>query len=93
MTIEKMNEQLKKYDAIIEDATKKRNMIKHELDLALAAQAQKIFTKHHISAEELMKLKDVSADQLKAFFESIDDGAESEKNVKEIKENAKEIKP
>lgn len=92
MTIEKMNEQLKKYDAIIEDATKKRNMIKHELDLALAAQAQKIFTKHHISAEELMKLKDVSADQLKAFFESID-GAESEKNVKEIKENAKEIKP
>ena len=92
MTIEKMNEQLKKYDSIIEDATKKRNMIKHELDLALAAQAQKIFTKHHISAEELMKLKDVSADQLKAFFESID-GAESEKNVKEIKENAKEIKP
>ena len=92
MTIEKMNEQLKKYDAIIEDATKKRNVIKHELDLALAAQAQKIFTKHHISAEELMKLKDVSADQLKAFFESID-GAESEKNVKEIKENAKEIKP
>lgn len=84
MTIEKMNELVKKYDAIIEDATRKRNSVKQELDTALAAQAQRIFTKHHISAEELMKLKNVSRQQLEALFASIDKvKKENEKNAKE----------
>ena len=52
MKIEKMNEQISKWEEqkaeFDERMDKKINALKKERDLALAAQTQKIFARHHL---------------------------------------------
>ena len=80
---------------------KRINDLKKERDLALAAQTQKIFARHHLSPEELIKLKYANKEQLKQLLKMIDeieepakekqeDPAESE-NKKENENHAKEV--
>ncbi len=96
MTIERMNQVIDKYTAEIEETERKRDAVIKERDMALAAQTQKIFAKHHIPPEELMKLKYVKADQLKALLAEIGESGEVtpvKKDEKEIKDHAKEVTP
>lgn len=105
MTIEKMNERIERlenekaeYDSRMD---KKISDLKKERDLALTAQTQKIFARHHLSAEELIKLKYANKEQLKQLLKVIDeieepvkekqeDPADS-KNEKENENHAKEV--
>ena len=106
MSIEKMNEQIDKmkeqkkdYD---EQMDKKISDMEKKRDLALAAQTRRIFAKHHMNAEELLKLRYANKEQLKrvlSFIEDeIDEPAKPEpsevpgdKKEKENQNNAKEL--
>ena len=64
MKIEKMNELIEKWkaqkQAYNEQMDKKISNLERERDLAVAAATQKIFARHHLSADELLKLKHAS---------------------------------
>ncbi len=86
MTIEKMNEQIsrlkeekKAYD---EKMSRKIADLERERDLALAAQTQRVFAKHHLSPDELVRLKYASKEQLARVLEFIED------EIKEPERNA-----
>lgn len=86
MTIEKMNElidtwskQKEKYDRRME---KKIGDMVRERDLALAAQTQKVFSKHHLSPDELNKLKYANKEQLKKLLAFIDNEVNDPKENK-----------
>ncbi|MCR5234962.1 MAG: hypothetical protein K6E53_13815 [Lachnospiraceae bacterium] len=77
MNIEKMNEQIsrlkeekKAYD---EKMGRKIAELEKNRDLALAAQTQKVFARHHLSPDELVKLKYASKEQLARVLEFIED--------------------
>ena len=73
MTIERMNEEIKKCDEILEATQKKRDSLIEERDREVFKQTQKIFAKHHISIMELMKLQKANEAELKKILE-IDEG-------------------
>ena len=105
MTVERMNEQISRWksqkEAYDEQMEKKISDMEKERDLAVAAATQKIFARHHLSIDELVKLKHANKQQLQKLLKYIDEEitepaapAEEEpdiKNEKEIKENAKEL--
>lgn len=106
MKIEKMNELISKWEEqkseYVERMDKKINALKKERDLELAAQTQKIFARHHLSPEELVKLKYASKQQLQKVLdfieEEIPEPSKSEpetesdvKNEKEIKDHAEKV--
>ena len=75
MTIEKMNEligrwerQKAEYDERME---KKISGLKHERDVTIAAQTQRIFAKHRIDPDELNRLKYASREQLRKVLDFI----------------------
>ena len=86
MTIDKMNElidtwskQKEEYDRRME---KKIGDMVRERDLALAAQTQKVFSKHHLSPDELNKLKYANKEQLKKLLAFIDNEVNDPKENK-----------
>ena len=106
MKIEKMNELISKWEGqkseYDERMDKKIGDMKKERDLAVAAQTQKIFARHHLSAEELIKLKYASKKQLQTVLDFIDseieepsklesEKASDDKKEKENQNNAKEL--
>ncbi len=104
MSIEKMNEQIERlkdqkreYD---EQMDKKISDLEKKRDLALAAQTQRIFAKHHLKSEELLKLRYANKEQLKRVLnfidEEISESSEPEEkpdtqNEKENEKHAKEV--
>lgn len=103
MTIERMNELIDKWEGQKKDYDERMDAkisgMKKDRDLAVAAQTQKIFARHHLSPEELSKLKYANKEQLKRLLKFIDDEitepvrAEKPdtKIEKENKDNAKEV--
>ena len=106
MTIEKMNEQISKWEEqkseYDEKMDKKINALKRERDLALAAQTQRVFARHHMSPSELVKLKYASKQQLQKVLDFIEEEIEEpakpepeeaaeNKKEKENQNNAKEL--
>ena len=96
MTIEKMREQLyklKERKRVFNEGIDRRiDSLEREYDLALAAQTQRIFTRHKLSADELNKLKFASRAQLKKLLAFIDNEIEEpspnrNRNEKETEEN------
>ena len=94
MTIDKMNEliaiwtkQKEEYDRRME---KKIGDMVRERDLALAAQTQKVFSKHHLSPDELNKLKYANKEQLKKLLAFIDNEVNDPKENKRKKEKEAE---
>ncbi len=104
MTIEKMNEQISKWEEqkseYDEKMEKKINALKRERDLALAAQTQRIFARHHMSPAELVKLKYASKQQLQKVLNFIEEeieepakpGSEETSEDKKEKENQNHAK-
>ena len=96
MTIEKMNELISKWEgqkAEYDDRMdKKIGKMRRERDLAVAAQTQKIFARHHMSAEELIKLKYASKQQLQKVLDFIEEEIEepSKPEPKEAADDQKE---
>ena len=72
MTIERMNELIDKWEGQKKDYDQRMDAkisgMKKDRDLAVAAQTQKIFARHHLSPEELSKLKYASKEQLKRLL-------------------------
>ena len=106
MTIEKMNELIGKWETqkaeYDERMEKKITGMKKERDLAVAAQTQKIFARHHLSAEELVRLKYANRQQLQKLLDYIGEEIkepeksesgedEAEEKEKEIPDHAKEV--
>lgn len=106
MKIEKMNEQISKWEEqkaeYDERMDKKINALKRERDLALAAQTQKIFARHHLSAGELVRLKYANKQQLQKVLDFIEEEIEEpakpepatgtdDKEEKENQNHAKEL--
>lgn len=106
MKIEKMNELISKWEEqkseYDERMDKKIGDMRRERDLAVAAQTQKIFSRHHLSAEELIKLKYANKQQLQRILDFIDEEIEEEgksepvtateeKKEKEKEDHAKEV--
>ncbi len=104
MTIEKMNELISKWKgqkaAYDKQMDKKIADMEKERDLAVAAATQKIFAKHHLGADELMRLKYANKEQLKKLLdfieEEIGEPEDPEKKTDENKEkenvnHAKEV--
>ena len=77
MTIERMNELIDKWEGQKKDYDQRMDAkisgMKKDRDLAVAAQTQKIFARHHLSPEELSKLKYASKEQLKRLLKFIDE--------------------
>ena len=74
--------------------------LEQKRDLALAAQTRRIFAKHHLRSDELLKLKYANKEQLKRVLSFIDEeiteSADPEnkpdtKNEKENDYHAKEV--
>ena len=104
MKIEKMNELIEKWkaqkQAYDEQMDKKISAMERERDLAVAAATQKIFAKHHLSADELLRLKHANKEQLQRLIDFIEEEIEEpakpakkpdEKSEKEIENHAKEV--
>ncbi len=103
MNVEKMNEQIsrlrdekKAYD---EKMVRKIADLERKRDLAIAAETQKAFARHHLSPDELAKLKYASKEQLARVLEFIDDEItepvkpviRSDKKKEDNENNAKEF--
>lgn len=106
MKIEKMNELIEKWkaqkQAYNEQMDKKITDLERERDLAVAAATQKIFARHRLSADELLKLKYASKQQLQKVLEFIEEEIEEpekpeplevteDKKEKENQNHAKEV--
>lgn len=104
MSIEKMNEQIERLKdqkrEFDEQMDKKIADLEQKRDLALAAQTRRIFAKHHLRSDELLKLKYANKEQLKRVLSFIDEeiteSADPEdkpdtKNEKENDNHAKEV--
>lgn len=105
MSIEKMDEQIRKWKeqkkSYDEQMDKKISDMEKKRDLALAAQTRRIFARHHLSSDELLKLKYANKQQLQKvldFIEEIEEPAKpgqvtasEDKKEKENQNNAKEL--
>ena len=95
--IERLKDQKREFD---EQMDKKIADLEQKRDLALAAQTRRIFAKHHLRSDELLKLKYANKEQLKRVLSFIDEeiteSADPEdkpdtKNEKENDNHAKEV--
>ncbi len=77
MTVERMNELItrwkKQKDEYDKRMDKKIADMERERDLELAAQTQRIFAKHHLDPDELIRLKYASKQQLKKVLDFINE--------------------
>ena len=77
MTIERMNELISKWERqkseYVERMEKKISDMKHDRDVMLAAQTQRIFAKHKLVPDELNRLKFASREQLKKVLDFINE--------------------
>ena len=89
MTIERMNELIARWKKQKAEYNirmdKKIADMERERDMELAAQTQRIFAKHHLDPDELIRLKYASKQQLKKVLEFINE----EINEPEKKETVK----
>ena len=68
MTIEKMNEEIEKLEDTINQAKKKRDELVDQRDREIMRQTQKVLARHHVSMNELLRLKNASEEELKAIL-------------------------
>ena len=68
MTIEKMNEEIEKLEDTINQAKKKRDELLDQRDREIMRQTQKVLARHHVSMNELLRLKNASEEELKAIL-------------------------
>lgn len=94
MTIERMNELIarwKKQKAEYNSRMDKKIAdLERERDLELAAQTQRIFARHHLDPDELIRLKYASKQQLKKVLEFINEEIDEPDKKDTAKRNAEE---
>ncbi len=78
MTLEKMNEEINRLEENISESQKKRDELVEMRDREIMKQTQRVLAKHHISMNELIKLKNASADELRSFFGTKEDKGKNE---------------
>lgn len=77
MTVEKMNELISRWERqkaeYDERMEKKISGLKHERDVTIAAQTQRIFAKHRLDPDELNRLKYANREQLRKVLDFINE--------------------